>query len=179
MCCVCFGILIDQSWLHGVPTRQRRHSPGKITSSTTPWDLIALSQRPGYEWSDQKSPVWSLYYEGEPYKNHPTHVFAYYASRMKRQYGFLILRIVGKQSYQANSYSRLNRSRSTLLIYTFTSRPVSRIEHLRLRLPEKTARVSSIRTALFHRLESVQKEVAQAALCYPETCVQLLPVPPL
>ncbi|MGB2864577.1 MAG: alpha/beta fold hydrolase [Sedimentisphaerales bacterium] len=39
-----------------------------------------MSKRPGYEWSDQESPVWSLYYEGEPYKNHPTRVFAYYAS---------------------------------------------------------------------------------------------------
>ena len=54
--------------------------PAKSLPSTTPWDLIALSQRPGYEWSDQKSPVWSLYYEGESYKNHPTRVFAYYAS---------------------------------------------------------------------------------------------------
>jgi len=55
-------------------------SPAKSLPSTTPWDLIALSQRPEYEWSDQKSPVWSLYYKGEPYKNQPTRVFAYYAS---------------------------------------------------------------------------------------------------
>jgi len=54
--------------------------PAKSLPSTTPWDLIALSQRPEYEWSDQESPVWSLYYEGEPYKNQPTRVFAYYAS---------------------------------------------------------------------------------------------------
>ena len=48
--------------------------------STTPWDLIALSQRPDYKWSDQNSPVWSLYYEGQSYKNQPTRVFAYYAN---------------------------------------------------------------------------------------------------
>lgn len=54
--------------------------PAKSLPSTTPWDLIALSQRPGYEWSDQKNPVWSLYYKGESYKNQPTRVFAYYAS---------------------------------------------------------------------------------------------------
>ncbi|MCJ7806160.1 MAG: alpha/beta fold hydrolase [Clostridia bacterium] len=54
--------------------------PAKSLPSTTPWDLIALSQRPGYEWSDQESPVWSLYYDGESYKNQPTRVFAYYAS---------------------------------------------------------------------------------------------------
>ncbi len=54
--------------------------PAKSLPSTTPWDLITLSQRPGYKWSDQESPVWSLYYEGEPYKNRPTRVFAYYAS---------------------------------------------------------------------------------------------------
>src|SRR4030042_3877721 len=55
--------------------RQARSLP-----STTPWDLISLSQRPEYEWSDQNSPVWSLYYKGEPYKNQTTRVFAYYAS---------------------------------------------------------------------------------------------------
>jgi dienelactone hydrolase len=54
--------------------------PAKSLPATTPWDLIALSQRPGYEWSDQESPVWSLYYEGEAYKDKPTRVFAYYAS---------------------------------------------------------------------------------------------------
>ncbi|HIJ72210.1 MAG TPA: alpha/beta fold hydrolase [Planctomycetes bacterium] len=54
--------------------------PAKSLPSTTPWDLIALSQRPGYQWSDRDSPVWSLYYEGQPYKNQPTRVFAYYAS---------------------------------------------------------------------------------------------------
>ena len=54
--------------------------PAKSLPSTTPWDLIDLSQPPAYEWSNQESPVWSLYYEGEPYKNQPTHVFAYYAS---------------------------------------------------------------------------------------------------
>ena len=54
--------------------------PAKSLPATTPWDLIALSQRPGYEWSDQDSPVWSLYYEGEAYKDKPTRVFAYYAS---------------------------------------------------------------------------------------------------
>ncbi|HCO96764.1 MAG TPA: acylamino acid-releasing protein [Phycisphaerales bacterium] len=55
-------------------------NPAKSLPSTTPWDLIALSQQPGCQWSDQESPVWSLYYEGEPYQNHPTRVFAYYAS---------------------------------------------------------------------------------------------------
>jgi len=54
--------------------------PAKSLPSTTPWDLIALSQSPDYEWSDQNSPVWSLYYKAEPYKNQPTRVFAYYAS---------------------------------------------------------------------------------------------------
>ena len=54
--------------------------PAKSLPSTTPWDLIALSQQPECQWSDQESPVWSLYYEGESYKNQPTRVFAYYAS---------------------------------------------------------------------------------------------------
>ena len=54
--------------------------PAKSLPCSTPWDLIALSQRPEYEWSDQTSPVWSLYYKAEPYKNQPTSVFACYAS---------------------------------------------------------------------------------------------------
>ncbi|MFH1719781.1 MAG: alpha/beta fold hydrolase [Planctomycetota bacterium] len=54
--------------------------PAKSLPSTTPWDLVDLSEPPDYEWSDQKSPVWSLYYKGEPYGNQPTRVFAYYAS---------------------------------------------------------------------------------------------------
>jgi len=54
--------------------------PTKSLPATTPWDLIALSQRPEYEWADQENPVWSLYYKGESYKNQPTRVFAYYAS---------------------------------------------------------------------------------------------------
>lgn len=52
----------------------------KSLPSTTPWDLKALSRPPDYEWSDQSSPVWSIYYTGEPYKGQPTRVFAYYAS---------------------------------------------------------------------------------------------------
>jgi dienelactone hydrolase len=54
--------------------------PAKSLPSTTPWDLVPLSQPPEYKWSDRKSPVWSLYYNGEHYKNQSTRVFAYYAS---------------------------------------------------------------------------------------------------
>ena len=54
--------------------------PAKSLPVTTPWDLVSLSEAPGYEWSDRESPVCSLYYEGEQYKDKPTQVFAYYAS---------------------------------------------------------------------------------------------------
>jgi len=54
--------------------------PAKSLPATTPWDLIALSKTPNYEWSDRESPVRSLYYEGQPYKGKPTRVFAYYGS---------------------------------------------------------------------------------------------------
>ena len=54
--------------------------PAKSLPATTPWDLIALSKTPNYEWSDRESQVWSLYYEGQPYKGKPTRVFAYFAS---------------------------------------------------------------------------------------------------
>ncbi len=54
--------------------------PAKSLPATTPWDLVALSKAPNYEWSDRESPVGSLYYEGLYYKNKPTRVFAYYCS---------------------------------------------------------------------------------------------------
>jgi len=54
--------------------------PAKSLPATTPWDLVALSAPPAYEWSDQQNPIRSLYYEGEPYKGRPTRVFAHYAS---------------------------------------------------------------------------------------------------
>jgi len=54
--------------------------PAKSLPATTPWDLATLSEPPDYEWFDQKSPVSSLYYKGENYKDRPTRVFAYYAS---------------------------------------------------------------------------------------------------
>ncbi|MHC4568534.1 MAG: alpha/beta hydrolase family protein, partial [Planctomycetota bacterium] len=54
--------------------------PAKSLPATTPWDLVALSEPPDYEWSDRDSPVRALYYSGGPYKGKPTRVFAYYAS---------------------------------------------------------------------------------------------------
>ena len=54
--------------------------PAKTLPVTTPWDLVGLSEAPEYELSDRESPVYSLYYEGENYKDKPTRVFAYYAS---------------------------------------------------------------------------------------------------
>jgi len=54
--------------------------PSNSLPVTTPWDLVALSEPPEYEWSDRESSVWSLRYEGEDYKDKPTRIFAYYAS---------------------------------------------------------------------------------------------------
>jgi cephalosporin-C deacetylase-like acetyl esterase len=70
--------------------------PAESLPSTTPWDLVALSQRPGYRWSGQESQVWPLYYEGEDYKNQPTRVFAYYASP-----GTLETKSVGEKAFPA------------------------------------------------------------------------------
>ncbi len=55
--------------------------PTKVPTAT-PWDLAALSKPPEYEWADRRGPVWPLYYQGLPYKDKPTRVFAYYASPM-------------------------------------------------------------------------------------------------
>jgi dienelactone hydrolase len=52
---------------------------GKLPASS-PWDLKKLSEPPKFEWIDAKSPVRSLYYEGEQFRGHPTRVYAYYAS---------------------------------------------------------------------------------------------------
>jgi dienelactone hydrolase len=47
---------------------------------TTPWNLSTLGETPTFEWVDDKGPVRSLLYAGEPYDGKPTRVFAYYAS---------------------------------------------------------------------------------------------------
>lgn len=54
--------------------------PSRTLPATMPWDLGALSEPPDYNWAKQDSSVWSLYYDGEPYQNRQTRVFAYYAS---------------------------------------------------------------------------------------------------
>jgi len=55
-------------------------APAKSLPATTPWDLAALSKPPKCAWLDRERPVRSLYYEGQRYRDKPTHVFAYYAS---------------------------------------------------------------------------------------------------
>jgi dienelactone hydrolase len=54
----------------------------KVTSlpETTPWDLNELSRAPTFDWSDAKSPIRALHYQGEPFRGNPTRVFAYYAT---------------------------------------------------------------------------------------------------
>ncbi len=45
-----------------------------------PWKLADLDAAPKFEWVDDKGPVRSLFYAGEPYRGKPTRVFAYYAT---------------------------------------------------------------------------------------------------
>ena len=45
-----------------------------------PWNLDELKKAPTMQWLDQKAPVHSLLYRGEVYQDHPTDVFAFYAS---------------------------------------------------------------------------------------------------
>jgi dienelactone hydrolase len=47
---------------------------------STPWDLAELSRPPTFTWIDDKGPMRSLLYAGEPYRGKPTRVFAYYAT---------------------------------------------------------------------------------------------------
>ena len=48
--------------------------------ATLPWDLAALSLPPDVEWLDDKAPVRSLLYAGEPFKGKATRVFAFHAT---------------------------------------------------------------------------------------------------
>jgi len=54
--------------------------PAKSLPATIPWDLIALSKVPHYQWSQQGGQIWSLFYEEQNYKGKPKRVFAYYAT---------------------------------------------------------------------------------------------------
>ncbi len=54
--------------------------PSPNLPSTSPWNLEKLAQTPSFTWVDEKGPVRSLLYEGEPYQGKPTRVFAYYAT---------------------------------------------------------------------------------------------------
>jgi cephalosporin-C deacetylase-like acetyl esterase len=48
--------------------------------SSTPWNLEKLNQPPKFEWVDEKSPVRTLIYTGEPFAGKPSRVFAVYAT---------------------------------------------------------------------------------------------------
>ncbi|MHC4641793.1 MAG: alpha/beta hydrolase family protein [Planctomycetota bacterium] len=74
------AFLLANSGCAALPQESNIIRPAKSLPATTPWDLVALSKTPNYEWSDGESPVRSLYYEGQPYKDKPTRVFAYYGS---------------------------------------------------------------------------------------------------
>lgn len=45
-----------------------------------PWNLDELKKTPAMHWVSQTGPVHSLLYTGEAYQDHPTEVFAFYAS---------------------------------------------------------------------------------------------------
>ena len=77
---LCFSLLLAGSSCTTLRPSRGGIPPAKSLPATTPWDLAALSEPPKYEWSDRQGPVRSLYYEGLPYKDKPTRVFAYYAS---------------------------------------------------------------------------------------------------
>jgi dienelactone hydrolase len=45
-----------------------------------PWNLDTLKQPPAMHWVSESGPVHALLYSGEVYQDHPTEVFAFYAS---------------------------------------------------------------------------------------------------
>ncbi len=81
ICFLCaLGLLLANPGCTGLEQGGDTIHLAKSLPTTTPWNLVALSESPRYEWSDRESPAWSLYYEGQHYKDKPTRVFAYYAS---------------------------------------------------------------------------------------------------
>ncbi|MEQ8786261.1 MAG: prolyl oligopeptidase family serine peptidase [Pirellulaceae bacterium] len=70
------AMLCGVSWAHAAEPI----SASPKLPKTTPWDLAELSQAPAFTWIDDKGPVRSLLYAGEPYQGKPTRVFAYYAT---------------------------------------------------------------------------------------------------
>ncbi|MBN1418904.1 MAG: acetylxylan esterase [Planctomycetes bacterium] len=52
--------------------------------NTGPWDLAALYEAPEVTWIDRAGPIQSLCYAGEPFRDHPTRVFAYFALPERR-----------------------------------------------------------------------------------------------
>jgi dienelactone hydrolase len=53
---------------------------GACLRAEIPWDIDSLGRVPQIQWLDQTSKIHTLLYAGEPYKGHPTHVYAAYAS---------------------------------------------------------------------------------------------------
>ena len=55
--------------------------PGQTRAETIgPWSLETLTPAPRFKWIDDAGPVRSLTYQGLPYKDAPTEVFAWYAN---------------------------------------------------------------------------------------------------
>ncbi|MEN6428711.1 MAG: alpha/beta fold hydrolase [Phycisphaerales bacterium] len=79
-CLLCSLVLVAGAGCAIDRSGQSTIRPAKSLPATTPWDLVALTKAPRYEWSDQNGPVWSLYYDGPAYKGKATRVFAYFAS---------------------------------------------------------------------------------------------------
>jgi dienelactone hydrolase len=52
----------------------------QTSASSSAWDLEQLSKPPQMKWLIQKGPIYSLEYQGLPYKEKNTTVFAYYAT---------------------------------------------------------------------------------------------------
>ncbi len=45
-----------------------------------PWDMERLSKVPDFKWAGKEDGIWSVIFQGEPYRGESTRVFAYYAS---------------------------------------------------------------------------------------------------
>jgi dienelactone hydrolase len=77
--------LVRQGLLRGTPTLKPPSTGERLEADPTQqlvgaWDLAELKQTPKMRWVSQTGPIHSLLYAGEPYANHDTEVFAFYAS---------------------------------------------------------------------------------------------------
>ncbi len=80
ICCVASCVICWGAVAAAEDARRRPIRPAPELPEALPWDLASLSEPPAVEWLDDRSPVRSLLYAGEPFRGRATRVFASFAT---------------------------------------------------------------------------------------------------